>query len=126
MTVAVPGVTMSDVGMLAVSFPAQLVLTPSASMTVALQNTGDLLRTINGIVFVGANTGDFTQTNDCAGGRSGGSICSINVTFTPSTTGTRTAALKIIDSAADSPHMISVSGAGTTDFSISTLLNRRQ
>ena len=110
--------------MLAVSFPAQLVLTPSASMTVALQNTGDLLRTINGIVFVGANTGDFTQTS--AGGRSGGSICSINVTFTPSTTGTRTAALKIIDSAADSPHMISVSGAGTTDFSISTLLNRRQ
>jgi len=114
---APPAVALSPTS---ISFPAQLVSTSSAAMTITLANTGDLPLTINGIVFAGSNAGDFGQTNNCGGGVLGGSSCIINITFTPSAAGARSATLKVIDSASDSPQTIPVSGPGTTDFSIST------
>jgi hypothetical protein len=75
---------------------------------------------VNGIVFSGTNTADFSQTNDCAGGLPGGSSCTINVIFTPGSTGTRSAVLSIIDNAANSPQRIAISGNGIADFSVSS------
>jgi hypothetical protein len=74
---------------------------------------------VNGIVFSGTNTSDFSQTNNCTGGLPGGSSCAINVIFTPGATGMRSATLSIIDNAANSPQTIAVNGNGITDFSVS-------
>jgi hypothetical protein len=105
---------------LSVTFSSQLVSMPSAPTAVTLTNTGDLTLVVNGTVFSGTNTSDFSQTNDCTGsGLPGGTSCTINVIFTPGATGTRTATLSIIDNAANSPQTIAVSGTGITDFSVS-------
>jgi hypothetical protein len=74
---------------------------------------------VNGVVFSGTNTSDFSQTNNCTGGLPGGSSCAINVIFTPGATGTRNATLSIIDNAANSPQTITITGNGITDFSVS-------
>jgi VCBS repeat-containing protein len=64
-------------------------------------------------------SGDFalvTMANSCAyggGSLSGGSTCAINVTFTPTDTGTRTGALTITYTGAGSPETIALSGTGT-------------
>lgn len=101
------------------TFSSQLVSTPSAPTITTLTNTGDLMLLVNGIVFSGTNTSDFSQTNNCTGGLPGGSSCAINVIFTPGATGMRSATLSIIDNAANSPQTIAVSGNGITDFSVS-------
>jgi len=107
---APPAVSLSPTSL---TFPAQPVSTSSAQMTVTLTNTGDLLFTLNGIVFQGANPGDFAQTNNCSDVLGGGS-CSINVTFTPGASGSRGATMQIIDNAANSPQTVAVSGTGST------------
>jgi hypothetical protein len=101
------------------TFSSQLVSTPSAPTVITLTNTGDLMLLVNGVVFSGTNTSDFSQTNDCTSGLPGGSSCAINVIFTPGATGTRSAILSIINNAANSPQTIAVSGNGITDFSVS-------
>ena len=45
-------------------------------------------------------------------GLASGASCTINVTFTPSTTGSVTGTLSITDNAAGSPQAVSLSGAG--------------
>jgi hypothetical protein len=43
----------------------------------------------------------------------GGASCTINVLFTPTATGTRTATLNIVDNAAGSPQTVALTGTGT-------------
>jgi hypothetical protein len=55
---------------------------------------------------------DFAQTNNCGSVLAAAASCTINVTFTPTATGTRTGALWITDNAVGSPQAISLSGTG--------------
>jgi len=105
---APPAVSLAPTGLI---FPVQLVSTPSPQMKVTVTNTGDMTLTVNGIVFQGANPGDFTQTGNCSS-LAGGATCNINVTFTPGATGSRSATMQIIDNAANSPQTLAVSGTG--------------
>ena len=60
-----------------------------------------------------SSTGDFTQTNNCGTGLSGGGgTCTIQITFTPTTIGARTDEISIADNAPGSPHQIIVTGTG--------------
>ncbi len=93
------------------TFPGQAVGITSNPMVITLTNTGDLTLNVNGIVFIGANPGDFHETNNCAS-VPGGSQCPISVTFTPSVIGTRNATLNIVDNASNSPQSVPVSGSG--------------
>jgi hypothetical protein len=68
--------------------------------------------TIASIAVGGANSGDFAQSNACGGSVATGASCAINVTFTPSAAGTRTATLTITDSASNSPQSVSLTGTG--------------
>jgi chitodextrinase len=91
--------------------------TTSSAVPVTLSNVGSAPLTINSIAISGGNVGDFAQTNNCGTSLAPGS-CTINVTFTPLTTGSRTSVLVVSDNAAGSPHTVSLSGTGT-GFSIS-------
>jgi hypothetical protein len=65
----------------------------------------------------GAASGDFAETNSCPASMAPAGTCTINVTFTPTATGTRTGSLTIKDNATGSPQTVTLGGAGS-DFSL--------
>jgi hypothetical protein len=90
----------------------------SPAQTVTLINSGSAPLSITSIV---AN-GDFGQTNGCGSSvAAGGATCTIDITFTPSETGTRTGDVTITDDAAGTLHVISLTGTGITPSPAVTL-----
>src|SRR5437667_184648 len=100
------------------TFASQTVGTTSAAQTVTLSNTGTATLAISSIVA----SGDFAQTNNCGGSLAVGGNCAINVTFSPTASGTRTGSLRATDNTSGSPQTVSLTGAGSSiaaDFSLS-------
>jgi hypothetical protein len=93
------------------NFGSQTVGTTSAPQLVTLTNTGNSALLLRSITLTGSNPGDFAQSNNCTN-LPARSTCTVSVTFTPSTAGTRTASVSITDNAPDSPEAFSVSGTG--------------
>ena len=67
----------------------------SPARKVTLTNTGTASLSISAIAITGADLGDFAQTHTCGASLAAGASCTISVTFTPTTTGTRTASLGV-------------------------------
>ena len=67
--------------------------------------------------FTGANASDFSQNNNCVPSLPAGGSCQINVTFTPSASGARSAVLQVTDADPSSPQTASLSGTGD-DFQL--------
>ena len=99
------------------TFPAQGVGTSSTAQGIALNNTGNVALTITGITLTGANNGDFMESDNCNGSVAAGAKCTINITFKPTATGTRSAAVSIADNAAGSPQTAGLTGTAV-DFSM--------
>jgi len=102
-----------------ITFPAQAVGTTSAVQTVALENTSQTSITLNTITI----NGDFAQTNNCGvlpNVLNPGGSCTVYVTFTPAQGGSRTGSLVITDSATGSPQSVSLTGTGSSPFTLST------
>ena len=94
------------------AFGNQFVNTTSTPQSVTLSNTGLGTLLISGISITGANFTDFAQNNTCGSGLAAGGSCTINVTFTPSAMGSRSAAVTIASN--DSVHpTLSVGLTGT-------------
>lgn len=93
------------------TFAAQAVGTTSPPQPVTLKNkspNGGVLN-ISGI----ATTGDFAQTNLCPPSLNAGQKCTIQVTFTPTATGTRTGTLSVTDNSPNGlPQKVSLTGTG--------------
>ncbi len=106
-TTSAPAVGLSGASL---SFGNQTVGTTSASRSVTVTNTGTASLSISAV----AATGDFAQTNNCAGTLAANAACTVNVTFTPTATGTRTGTLSVTDNANGSPHQVALSGSGVT------------
>jgi hypothetical protein len=94
------------------SFGNQSVGTTSGAKGIQLKNTGNSTLTISSIAISGTNATDFTQTNNCPGSLTPGAQCNINVNFSPTSIGTRTAALSVTDNASNSPQPASLTGTG--------------
>jgi hypothetical protein len=60
-----------------------------------------------------ADKADYGQNNACPSSLSPGAHCNISVTFTPSTTGTRTADLTVVDNAQVSKQNVALTGNGS-------------
>lgn len=102
-----------------INFGAQPVGSTSGAQSVVLINTGNIALTISSIGITGTNSGDFAQTNNCGPLVTAGSICTFNITFTPSAAGSRSATLAISDNSINgSPQTVTLAGIGT-DFTIS-------
>jgi len=99
------------------SFGSQTVGTTSAA-SVKLTNNQATALTISTIVA----SGDFAvvQNSTCGASLASGKSCAINVTFTPSAIGARSGALTITDSAAGSPQVVPLNGAGVVNLSLSS------
>jgi hypothetical protein len=95
------------------TFSSQAVNTTSAAQVVTLSNTSTSALSISSIVA----SAQFGQTNNCPISPSTlavNAICTINVTFTPTATGTQTGSITITDSAVGSPQQVSLTGTGTS------------
>jgi hypothetical protein len=91
------------------AFAGQLVNTTSTPQAVTLTNSGDVTLNVSSIVV----NSDFAQANNCGNTVAVGASCTINVTFTPTATGTRSGTLTITDdSSAGSQQTVSLSGIG--------------
>ena len=90
------------------TFVAQTVSTTSPPQLVSLTNTGADALTVTSITAVG----DYAAVNNCGTSLASGASCSVSVTFTPSSTGTRIGTLSFADDATGSPHAVSLSGTG--------------
>jgi hypothetical protein len=84
--------------------------TTSAAQTVALTNTGNGTLGITSI----APSAQYSETNTCGTSVTAGGNCTISVTFTPTATGTQTGTITITDNAGGSPHVVTLTGTGTT------------
>jgi hypothetical protein len=93
-------------------FGNQPVGTTSAPGPVTLANNRLATLNISGISIIGPNSGDFGQANNCGTSLAAGAYCTINVTFTPLATGSRTATLSITTDDPESPHTVGLSGTG--------------
>src|SRR5439155_1125220 len=101
------------------TFGSQTVSSTSAVQAVALQNGTSSALSITSIAFTGTNSGDFAQTSNCGASLAAGASCSIDVTFTPTAVGTRSATLTATDNASNSPQTAGVSGTGAAPPSLS-------
>ena len=81
------------------AFTAQQTGTTSVAQVATLTNTSVLPLSVSSITLTGANAADFAQTNTCGTSLAAAASCSINVTLRPSTVGTKTAALTVVDGA---------------------------
>jgi hypothetical protein len=91
------------------TFGSQAPGTTSTAQTVTLSNTGTAAATSASI----SVTGDFAQTNTCGSSIAAGASCAVNVTFSPTTSGTRTGSLTVTSSASNSPTTVALSGTGS-------------
>jgi FG-GAP-like repeat/Cep192 domain 4 len=92
------------------TFGQQAIGTTSPPEEVTLTNSGVVSLTISNIQITGANAGDFAQKNDCPPTLGANANCLINVTFTPSIAGIRTAAVSISDNAPGNPQSVPLTG----------------
>jgi hypothetical protein len=93
------------------SFGNQSVGT-SVSRSMTLTNTGKAGLKIISISVTGADAGDFSQTNNCGAGIPASGQCAITVTFRPTATGGRTAAVVVKDNGGGSPQGVPLTGTG--------------
>ena len=87
--------------------------TASAPQTLTLTNTGSAALTINSIALGGANPALFTQVTTCGASLPIAASCSISVTFKPSTAGTFTATVSVMDNGAVPTQTAALSGVAT-------------
>ena len=95
------------------TFTASTVGTASSAQTITVTNSGNGVLTMTSV----SATGDFAQTNNCTSVAASGGTCAIQVTFAPTTSGSRTGSLTLTDTAANSPQLVSLTGSGI-DFSM--------
>jgi hypothetical protein len=92
------------------TFTSQNTNTTSTAQTVTLTNAGTASLTVSSITA----SANFGQTNTCGTSVAAGGNCTIQVTFTPTTTGALTGTLTIQDNAANSPLTVGLTGTGTS------------
>jgi hypothetical protein len=123
--VSVSGTGIAPVAQAALSpnpltFPQQLVQTTSGPMAVTVTNNGTADLNVTAASISGTNASDFavTTTFPITVPKSGGTG-SINITFTPSASGARTATLTVTDNASPSTQTVTLNGTGSANGTFS-------
>lgn len=93
-----------------INFSSTIVSFTAASQTITLGNSGSTAIDISGIALTGANAGDFTYNNSCSSTLPSNQTCTIQVSFSPTSTGSKYAYLAITNSATSHPVAIALTG----------------
>jgi hypothetical protein len=105
------------------AFGNQVIDEASASKTATLKNTQAVALTIHSIAISGADPGDYVSGGNCPlkpKTLGAGKSCSIKVTFTPASLGSRTATLTVTHSATTSPQTVALTGTGVAPATLSS------
>jgi TolB protein len=94
------------------TFPAQIVLTPSTAQAVAVQNEGTAPLIISKVSFAGLGDFGIIQTPTFPVTVGPGSQTTFEVYFEPQATGARSGVMYVWDNASGSPHSIPLAGTG--------------
>jgi ASPM-SPD-2-Hydin domain-containing protein/HYDIN/CFA65/VesB family protein/List-Bact-rpt repeat protein len=105
------------------NFGVQAVGTSSQLQTATLANANTNVLNITGTSITGTNAGDFAVSNNtCGSSLSAGLSCTMNLIFTPTANGTRTATLNVSDDDSCSPQQLSLIGAANSGPPVPFLL----
>jgi hypothetical protein len=104
-----------------ISFTTQSIGTSSPPQPLILTNAATSGVTVLNV----ATSGDFSETDNCISSSplSVGASCTVNVSFTPTTTGTRTGSVSVANSANTAPALVSLTGTGTAAPAPPTITN---
>jgi hypothetical protein len=112
---AAEDVTTAAATPVSLTFTSQVYGTSSKAQTVTLKNTGTAALTPTSITA----SGDFSETDNCLNASlAAGASCAIQVTFTPTQTGSRTGTLTIGANIAGGELTVSLSGTGAPSGAI--------
>ena len=87
--------------------------TTSATRTVTVSNAGTVVLPIVSIKLQGTNPGQFEQSNNCPAQIPIGESCTVGVAFDPTSTGSKTAVLRITAGGGAAARSVTLSGTGT-------------
>jgi FG-GAP-like repeat/Abnormal spindle-like microcephaly-assoc'd, ASPM-SPD-2-Hydin len=91
-----------------VNFQPRTVGTAIKPTKITMKNSGSALLEIDSVTI----SGDFSETNNCGSSLAAEENCTIEITFQPTATGTRTGAITVSSNASGSPEIISLTGTG--------------
>lgn len=94
------------------TFPATYLSFPSTPMTVSVNNTATNAIALTGISIVGLNASDFSLTASNCPYAAPGVPCNLQIVFTPSAVGARSASMLITSSGANSSLSVPLTGVG--------------
>jgi len=112
------------VGTVAVSpttlaFGSQVLNTASAGQAITVTNSGSVNVTVSSV----AASGDYSETDTCTGATlTAGQTCTITVAFKPVVPGSISGTITINDNATGTPQIVTLSGSGLVDVSLSANL----
>ncbi len=86
--------------------------TTSAAKTVTITNTSTVALPIMSVTLAGTAPGQYTRTNNCPAQVSAGGKCTVSVRFKPTSTGSKSATLKVAPGGGASAKTVSLSGTG--------------
>jgi YVTN family beta-propeller protein len=100
--------------------------TTTPEQTVTLTNNGSVPLAVTAVALGGSVPGNYSETDNCVASSpiAAGNTCTINVTFTPTTTGTVSATLLVTDNSGDVPgtqHQVSLTGTAVQATSATTV-----
>ncbi len=98
-------------------FPSEGVGSPSPSKAFTLSNTGSTSLVITSVA--ASPAGDYAAANNCGAALPAGAACTVQVTFTPSTTGDRPGLLTVHANTASGTVTATLDGTGLTPGAIS-------
>ncbi len=91
------------------TFPVQVIDTTSAKQTVNLTNSGSKPLSISSV----SVSGEFQMSTTCRKSLASGADCAINALFKPTSAGSLSGLITIVDSASSKPQFIELSGTAT-------------
>jgi len=106
------GVTAPTIAPPSVAFGNQALNSTSTATQVTITNPAVASLLVGSVAISGTNPTDFTIQSNTCGLVLAGTSCSVNVTFTPTGLGSRSASLVITDNATNSPQSVPLSGSG--------------
>ena len=96
-----------------INFGNQQVGVASGQQPITITNQGSASLNVTNLAITGANAADFAVSGVCPAIAPGGN-CTVNITFTPTASGQRSATLQVTDNANGSPQSVALQGTGTT------------
>lgn len=84
----------------------------SGAKTVRISNTGTVVLPISSIALAGTNPWQFARTHNCPARVPVGGSCTVRVVFKPTSTGAKSAILRVTPGGGAAPKSVSVSGRG--------------